>query len=90
MCRPNYHAIFIHILHKIREKQFYLNMLEDAPSNCSGCHQYVKHSYYRFPKICFSSAMVINSSTMNNDEQIVIHVVVHKSDLNHMGDQCTI
>jgi len=34
-------------------KQFYLKMLEDAPSNCSGSHQYVKHSYYRFHKICF-------------------------------------
>jgi len=32
-------------------KQFYLKMLEDAPLNHSGCHQYVKHSYYKFPKM---------------------------------------
>jgi len=71
-------------------KQFHLKMLEDAPSNCSGCHQYIKHSYYGFPKICFPLALVIDSSTINKDEQTVIHVVVHKSDLNHVDNQCTI
>ncbi len=71
-------------------KQFYLKMLEDAPSNCSGCCQYVKHSYYRFPKICFPLALVIDSSTIDEDQQIVICAVVHKSDLNHVDDQCTI
>jgi len=65
-------------------------MLEDDPSNCSGCHQYVKHSYYRLPKISCPSALVINSSTIKNDEQIVIHLVVKKSSLNHVDDQCTI
>jgi len=72
-------------------KQFYLKMLEDAPSNCSGCCQYVKHSYYRFPKICFPLALIIDSSTIEDHQQIVIpHAVVHKLDLNHVDDQCTI
>jgi len=71
-------------------KQFYLKMLEDAPSNCSGCCQYVKHSYYRFPKICFPLALIIDSSTIEDHQQIVICAVVHKSDLNHVDDQCTI
>jgi len=31
-------------------KQFYLRLLEDDPSNCTGCCQYIKHSYYRYPK----------------------------------------
>jgi len=52
-------------------RQFYLKMLEDAPSNCSGCHQYIKHSYYRFPKICFTLALIIDSSTIEDHQQIV-------------------
>jgi len=71
-------------------KQFYLKMLEDAPSNCSGCCQYVKHSYYRFPKICFPLTLIIDSSTIEDHQQIVSHAVVHKLDLNHVDDQCTI
>jgi len=71
-------------------KQFYLGMLEDDPSNRTGCHQYIKHSYYRFPKICFPSALVIDSNTVTNDEHIVICVVVNNSSVNHVDDQCTI
>jgi len=67
-------------------QKFYPKMLEDDPSNFSSYHQYVKHSYYRFPKICFPSALVIDSSTIKNDEQIVIHVVVKKSSINHVDN----
>ena len=35
-------------------------------------------------------ALIIDSSTIEDHQQIVVHVVVHKSDLNHVDDQCTI
>ena len=33
---------------------------------------------------------MIDSNTIYNDEEILISLVIHKSDLNHVDDQCTI
>jgi len=33
---------------------------------------------------------MIDSNTIDNDEEVLIRVVIHKSDHNHVDDQCTI
>jgi len=72
-----------------RARQFYLKMLED-PSNHSGCYQYVKQQLLQISQVMFPLALVIESSTINNYEQIDICVIVHKPDFNNVDDQCTI
>jgi len=67
-----------------------LAMLNKANLNQSGYHQYVKDSYYKFPRYCFPDAFMIDSNTIDNDEEVLIRVVIHKSNLNHVDDQCTI
>jgi len=71
-------------------KKFYLGMLNEANSNRSGCRQYVEDSYYKFPRYCFPNAFMIDSNTIDNNEEVLIRVVIHKSDRNHVDDQCTI
>jgi len=73
-----------------RAKEFYLNLLNKAKSNWSGYGQYVEESYYKYPRKSFPDAFMIDSNTIENDEQILICMVVHKSDCNHVDDQCTI
>jgi len=50
----------------------------------------VEDSYYKFPRDCFPNAFVIDSNSIENNQEILIHVVVHKLDHNHVDDQCTI
>ena len=69
-------------------RRFYLQRLNAAGSNCSGCRQYVDHGYFAIPQHCLPGAMVIESGTITDKEEIVIHVVVKKSDLNHVDNQC--
>ena len=71
-------------------KKYYLNLLEKLPSNKTGCHKYIEHSYYKNLWQCYPNAYVIDSSTINNDKQILLCVVVHSSDSNHMDKQATI
>ena len=65
-------------------------MLNQSNSNRSGCQQYVEDSYYKFPRDCFPNAFVIDSNSIDNNKEILICVVIHKSDRNHVDDQCTI
>jgi len=74
----------------IEAKRYYLDLLEKSPSNKPGCRKYVKHSYYKNSRQCYPNAYVIDSSTINEDEQILLRVVVHKSDRNHVDEQATI
>ncbi len=71
-------------------KTFYLDLLNKANSNQSGCCQYVEDSYYKFPRDCFPNAFMIDLNTIDNNKEILICVVIHKSDCNHVDDQCTI
>jgi len=71
-------------------KKFYQNLLEESSSNKTGCRKYVKHSYYKNPRQCFENAYILDSSTIKKDEQILLHVVVHSSDTNHVDEQATI
>jgi len=71
-------------------QNFCLNLLNKAKSNQSGCCQYVKDSYYKFPRECFPDAFRIDSNTIENNQQILICMVIHKSDCNHGDDQCII
>jgi len=74
----------------LEAKRFYLNLLEKSPSNKTGCRKYVKHSYYKNPQQCFENAYVIDSNTIEKDGQIVLCVVMHSSDSNHVDEQATI
>jgi len=42
------------------------------------------------PRACFPNALMIDSSTIKNDKEVMIRVVVHKSGDNHVDEQCTI
>jgi len=68
----------------IEAKKYYLNLLEKSPSNKTGCCKYIEHSYYKNLRQCYPNAYVIDSSTINKDEQILLCVVVHSSDHNHV------
>jgi len=71
-------------------KKFYIDLLEKSQSNKTGCRKYVEHSYYKNPRQCFEDAYVIDSSTITKDQQILLRVVVHSSDTNHVDEQATI
>jgi len=71
-------------------QDFYLKLLNNANSNWSGCWQYVEDSYEKYAKECFPNAFMIDSNTVENHEQSLILMVVHKSNCNHVDDQCTI
>jgi len=71
-------------------RRFYVQRLNAAGSNCSGCRQYVDQGYFAVPQHCLPEAMVIDSGNITDKEEIVIRVIVKKSDLNHVDNQCTI
>jgi len=50
----------------------------------------VEDSYYKFPRDCFPNAFMIDSNTIDNNQEILICVVIHKLDHNLVDDQCTI
>jgi len=53
-------------------KKFYLDLFNKANSNQSGCCQYVEDSYYKYPRECFPNAFMIDSNTIENDQEILI------------------
>ena len=46
----------------------------------------MEDSYYKFPRDCFPNAFMIDLNTIDNNQEILIHVVIHKSDCNHIDD----
>jgi len=65
-------------------------VLNKSNLNWSDCCQYVEDSYYKFPKDYFPNAFVIDLNSIDNNQEILICVVIHKLDCNHVDDQCTI
>jgi len=75
-----------------RAKQFYLNMFKKCSFFKSKMVAISMSSTVTtdFPRYVSLWQLVNDSSTIDYDKQIVICVVVHKTDVNHGDDQCTI
>jgi len=71
-------------------KDYYTAKLNDSSSNRVGGHQYVKHSYYKNVRDCFPDAYCIDATIIDENEQIMLHIVTKGDNLNQVVEQTTV
>ena len=71
-------------------KDYYTEKFNDFLSNRVGGHQYVKHSYYKNVRDCFPDAYCIDATIIDENEQIMLHIVTKGDNLNQVVEQTTV